>query len=160
MQRKTRWTVATAVTLCLACTLGCGEKEWTRTPDGFVKVEDATFAYKALSPDGSVIAVRHRPNTEEGSLAFWAEVFTRELVEAKGYRAAGTADVTSADGVAGRLLRFEVAVGDLPYHYGLALYVTPKSIVTVETATELSLLARYLPAFDAARADLKAKAAE
>ncbi|MBI5499035.1 MAG: hypothetical protein HY907_02255 [Deltaproteobacteria bacterium] len=137
------------------------EAEWTRTPDGFVKISGPdAFAWRAVSPDGSAIAVRHRANEEEGSLAFWSEVFERELVEAKGYRLAGKSDVTSADGVAGKLLQLEFAQSDTPYHYGLAVYVSAKSIVTVETATELERLERYRPAFEAARRELRAKAAE
>ena len=139
---------------------GCGEKEWTRTPDGFVKVDVAPFAYKAVAPDGSTIGIRYRENEEEGSLAFWREVFELELVQGKGYRLAGTSDVTSGDGVPGKLMTLEFAPDDTPYHYGLALYVTPKSIVTVETATELAKLERYKAAFEAARRDLKAKAEE
>jgi hypothetical protein len=161
MRRTTRYGIAAAGTLALlALPSGCGDKEWTRTPDGFVKVDDGAFAYKAVSPDGSTIAIRHRGNEEEGSLAFWAEVFELELVQAQGYKLAAKAGATSADGVPGTMMTFELAQGDTPYHYGLALYVTPKSIVTVETATELSRLNRYQAAFDAARRALKARAAE
>ena len=150
-----------AVLGALLVLAGCGEKEWTRTPDGFVKVEGSSpFVYKAVAPDGSTIGIRYRENEEEGSLAFWREVFELELVQGKGYRLAGTTDVTSGDGVPGKLMMFEFAPGDTPYHYGLALYVTPKSIVTVETATELAKLERYRAAFEAARRDLKAKAEE
>ncbi len=148
-----------AVLGALLLLAGC-EKEWTRTPDGFVKVDVSPFAFKAVAPDGSTIGIRYRENEEEGSLAFWREVFERELVQGKGYRLAGTTDVTSGDGVPGKLMTFEFAPDDTPYHYGLALYVTPESIVTVETATELAQLERYKAAFDAARRELKAKAGE
>jgi hypothetical protein len=134
--------------------------EWTKPPEGFVKVAAGGFEWKAVAPDGSAIGVRYRQNGEEGSLAFWTEVFQLELVQAKGYRLGETTDVQSADGVPGKLLTFEFAQSDTPYHYGLAVFATKKSIVTVETATELRQLPRYAPAFEAARRELRVKNAE
>jgi|SRR5690606_15751592 len=129
--------------------------EWTEVPEGFVEVDDARFAWKAVSPDGSVIAIRTRPNEGEGGLEFWREVFELEMVEGKGYRLVETEDVVSADGVDGSAMRFEFAQGDTPFHYGLAVYVTSEWIVTLETATELEALDQYAEAFDSARGALE-----
>jgi hypothetical protein len=139
---------------------GCPKKEWADAPEGFVEVKDGRFVFKAVAPDGSTIAVRHRGNPEEGDLDFWTEVFELEMVDGQGYRAAGKSDLQSGDGVAGRLLRFEYAAGDVPYHYGVALYVTGKSIVTVETAAELEKLPRYESAFEAVRTRINARAGD
>ena len=153
--RTLLWIVVLALLPLMAC-----EDEWTTTPEGFVEIEQAPFEYKAVSPDGSVIAIRHRPNEEKGDLDYWAEVFELELVDAKGYRLAEKSDVKSADGVLGRLLSFELAQGTIPFHYGLAIYVTDESIVTLETATELASLERYAEAFDEARKGLNARAGD
>jgi len=140
----------------------CGEPReapvtWTATPKGFVQSPEGQFVYRALSPDGSVIGIRHRLNEQEGDLDFWTEVFELEMVNGKGYKELAKSDVTSKDGVKGRLMTFEYAQGDPPYHYELALYVTPKSLVSVEAATELASLDRYKVGFESARAELNAK---
>lgn len=138
----------------------CGEAEkpkaWTATPKGFVQSPEGQFVYRALSPDGSVIGIRHRLNEQEGDLDFWTEVFELEMVQGKGYKLISKSDVQSRDDVDGRLMVFEYAQGDTPYHYELALYVTPKSLVSVEAATELANLERYKGGFEAARAELNA----
>lgn len=135
--------------------------EWVATPDGFVEIEQYGFVYKAVSPDGSVIAVRHRDNEQEGDLEFWSEVFEREMVEGKGYRLVEEQQVTSGDGVSGTHLQLEYAhEGDTPFHYGLTVFVTEESIVTVETATELERHDDYAGAFEKARGSVTVRAAE
>jgi hypothetical protein len=158
--------VLAAVTLAALLALGgnCqqqqNQKGWTDTPKGFVEVAASPFAYKAVSPDGSSIAVRHRPNQEKGDLAFWSEVFERQFVEVNGYRLIEKEELVSEDGVPGQLMTFEYAPDELPYHYSIAIFVSELSLVSLETATELSKLTRYDEAFSAARKSLRVKSAE
>lgn len=127
----------------------------TEVPEGFVEVDpQRPHVWRAVAADGSAVGVRYRANEEAGALDFWVEVFEREMTLGKGYRLARTTEVTSSDGVAGKVLMLELAEEDRPYHYGLAIYVTEDSIVTVETATELADLERYTPVFDKARSNV------
>ncbi len=162
LQIKAFLPVAVAALLSVASL--CQEPErqpWTQTPEGFVIASlGAHYEYKAVSPDGSALGVRFRENTEQGSLSYWTEVFLLEMVEAKNYRLIAKKDVTSADGVPGQALTFEVAQGNVPYHYGLAVFVTEKSIVTLESGTELEALSRYEAAFSSALAALRVKTYE
>ena len=139
----------------------CSETDpWAKAPEGFVEVQEGPFVFKAVSPDGSVIGVRHRLNKEEGDLAFWLEVFELEMVDAKGYKLEEKREVRSADGVDGVLMRFAYAQGDTPFHYGLAVFVTEKTIITLETATELGELERYNAAFEEALESVQVKLVE
>ena len=136
--------------LVLTCLLG-GCHEWTETPEGFVEVDSKGVDYKAVTPEGAVIVIRHRDNDEEGDLDFWSEVFELEMVKAKGYKVVDKGEVSSADGTVGSVLLFEYAQGQTPYHYGLTVFVRDDLIVTVETATELDNYERREEAFEHAR---------
>jgi len=135
--------------------LGC-EGAKTVVPEGFVEQKDSTFAFKAVAPDGTTIAVRQRQNEEKGSLSFWSEVFKREMVEGKGYRLVDTRDVTSSNGIAGQHFVFEVAVEDTPYTYWLALFVSERTITTFEAGTPSADLERHEVAFKTALEGVKA----
>jgi hypothetical protein len=141
-------------------------RTWTDTPQGFVEVQTYNMRYKAVSPDGAVIGVRSRPNDEKGDLAFWLEVFNREMTEGKGYLPApskpdaptdlAALDIQSADGVPGKLLSFSVPDDRSPYRYQLALFISADHIITFESLCEEASCDRHAPAFAAALKTLRA----
>lgn len=133
------------------------EKKWVETPKGFVSVNASGFVYKAVSPDGAVIGIRARGNEEKGDLDFWSEVFKREMTEAKGYTPGPEQNITSADGVAGKLLSFDVPDDRTPHQYQVALFISEEYIVSLETLCESPHCDRHKAAFEAAIKTLNAK---
>lgn len=160
MKRKLWIPLAGLILMALLATLPafkCSEdpQKFSTVPEGFVDTPTRHFPFRAVAPDGTTIGVKERPNNEEGSLDYWREVFELEMVEGKGYKLTHTTDVTSKDGVPGKLMSFEVAHNETPFVYQLALYVTDKTIITVEAGAELARIERYQDAFNQVRNNLE-----
>lgn len=150
--------LAVGTQLAVKCSEEPTPPSWSSVPEGFVNQPSGHFPFRAVAPDGTVIAVRERANEAKGDLDYWTEVFRLEMTEGKGYKLVETADVKSSDGVAGKLMRFEVAQDEIPFAYQLALYVTEKTIISVEAGVELARIDHYGAAFDTVRKDLDTRA--
>ena len=60
-----------------------------------------TYDYRAIAPEGVVVAVRVVDTTSTGDLEFWTRATTLRMHQLDGYALLGTADVKSRDGIAG-----------------------------------------------------------
>ena len=133
----------------------CGPASHVTTPDTFVAIPEddlewRPYHYKAVSPDGAVIVVREHDNEDlKGTLVYWTEALSREIVASKGSTLQETVEV-KAGGLTGNHLRWEALYGGETYRYDVALFVTKDLIITVETAGSAEQYERYGVEFDEA----------
>jgi hypothetical protein len=113
-------------------------------PEGFVPVDTlgGDFRGRAISSDGVVIAIRERTNEPGGSLDFWSAVVKKELVENQGYA------VRSEKALGGGQAILFLAPRERTTAYYVALFVTPRRIVTVEVAGPEREVERDLPGLE------------
>ncbi|MCX5671497.1 MAG: hypothetical protein NTU94_09295 [Planctomycetota bacterium] len=104
-------------------------------PADFVKVEQpygGPYAVRGISADGVMIALRFERNPQNGTLAFWTEAMTNQVVSGRGYKAAGSEDVASAAKVPGRLLTFTAQKQGVGFTYVLVVFVQGSDILIGE----------------------------
>jgi len=118
--------------LALLALAGCGRPFDIKTPPGMIELEHQTgYAYRAMTPDGVVLAVR-AVDSGKADLAFWTQAVALHMKELSGYALLTTTDVTSADGVAGKELRFGHDESGKPYGYVVRVFVADKHLFVVE----------------------------
>lgn len=113
---------------------GCITRTMT-LPPGFVRIEDANvgqYAVRGMSADGVMIALRAEKNPQNGNLAFWSQAIATQMVSGRGYKAAGSEDVTSAAGTPGRLLTFTLQKQGVQFTYLLTVFVQGDEILLGE----------------------------
>jgi hypothetical protein len=144
---STRLARAFALVVALA-SLGCGRPFHVTTPPGFLELhgEEVPFAYRAITPEGVVAAIRVVDlEDDSGGLPFWSRAVTVRMREIDGYALLGESEVRSADGTAGRELRFGRDQGGKPYLYTVRLYVAQSRLFVVETGGPSREVERYQP---------------
>ncbi len=113
----------------------CGKPFDVKTAPGFVPLqnqESATYAYRATTPEGVVVAVRVVEDEDRGDLAFWTQTISLQMREVQGYALLDASDVRSADGTPGKLLRFGHNEDNKPFVYWLAIYLAQGRLFVVE----------------------------
>jgi len=103
-------------------------------PRDFIHVEQkdlGDYAIRGVSADGVVVALRSRPNMDNGTLAFWAKAMTNEMT-GRGYKLISSEDVTSNSHLPGRMLTFSVHSRGAPFTYMLAVYVRKDAVLIAE----------------------------
>jgi len=131
--------------------VACGRPFHVETPPGFLELRDhdPLFAYRAITPEGVVAAIRVVDlESDGGGLPFWSRAVTVRMREIDGYALLGEGDVKSADGTVGRELRFGHDQGGKPYLYTVRLYVAQSRLFVVETGGSNSEVQRYQPSLD------------
>jgi hypothetical protein len=146
--------LALAGALALA---GCGRPFDVKTAPGFVELDDQEpeYAYRAISPERVVMAVRVVDTKDRGDLEFWTRATTLRMHELDGYALLATSDVKSRDGTPGRELRFGHDEGHKPYLYVLRVFVAKKRLFLVETGGPQAEVERYKGTLDWMQATLK-----
>jgi len=110
-------------------------------PHGFAVIEPGEgYRFRAVSPDGVVVAVRREANDPKGDLAFWSGALDAKL-RRDGYRALEARDV-EAKGMKGKQLRYAIDRGGREHSYWVSVFVTPTAVVTVEAGGDHELFAR------------------
>lgn len=122
------------LTLSLAalCAVGCASVSLD-APAGFARL-DATddYAWRAVSADGVVLAVRDVPNRPEANLAFWARTVDERL-RVRGYtREAEPREVRSRDGVPGTQFRYDRTEEGRAHRYQVTVFVRGARVYVVE----------------------------
>ena len=123
----------TMLILAVAAMAGC-----TRTmalPPDFVKVEGSGFgscAVRGISADGVMVALRSERGPAGGTLGFWTEAITHQVVGGLGYKAAGDEAVESAAGVPGRVLTFTAEKQGVAFTYVVAVFVQGGDLLVAE----------------------------
>ena len=138
------WIVSGALML-----VGCGGVNMN-TPAGFAEVDDDdTYAYRATSAEGVVLAVREEANDPHGNLDFWASALRYEL-ERKGYSSVDKEDVRSPSGVEGRQMRYRVTHNGRPHVLWITVFVTDRTVFVVEAGGDVAHFERVENAVDKA----------
>ncbi len=111
----------------------CGHDFEAKTPTGFVELEeDPSHAYRAVTADGLVIAVREIEHDPKGEPAFWTKAIENELRRRGGYALLGERDVKTASGLSGKEMRFGHDEGAKPHEYIVTLFVTDSKLFLLE----------------------------
>jgi hypothetical protein len=124
----------------------CGRPFDVKTAPGFVELENQhEFDYRATTPEGVVVGVRVVEDEKRGDLAFWTQAVTLQLRDVSGYALLESAEVASADGTKGRLLKFGHDEDDKPYAYWVAIYPAQSRLFLVEAGGQRELFERARP---------------
>jgi hypothetical protein len=132
-----------ALLLCVASLAGAAgcARVGVSTPGGFAELDAGdTFRYRASNSDGVVIAVRREKNDPKGDLAFWSGAVDAQLRRA-GYQATEGHDV-EARGLKGKQIRYTITRAGREHAYWINVFVTERSVVTVEAGGDKELFAR------------------
>lgn len=120
------------------------------TPAGFAEIDDDdTYAYRATSAEGVVLAVREEANDPRGNLDFWSSAVRYEL-ERKGYTSVDKQDVRSPGGVEGRQMRYRTTRNGRPNVLWVTVFVTDGSVFVVEAGGDVAHFERVEKAVDEA----------
>jgi hypothetical protein len=123
--------------LVLAAGLGLGAASCGRgfvivTPSGFAELEEQhDYAYRATNAEGVVVSVRREDNRPYGDLSFWSGALDAHLRRG-GYVADKAVDVQSANGVAGRQIRYHTQREGRDFVFWVSVFVTDGEVVVVE----------------------------
>lgn len=150
---------ATALLLALAATasVACGRPFDVKTAPGLVELDDQdpAYDYRAIAPEGVVVAVKAVDVGDKGDLGFWTRATTLRVRQLDGYAMLGEGDVKTANGVPGHELRFGHDEGGKPYLYTLRVFVRQKGwpshgsrVFLVETGGPKDEVDRYQRALD------------
>lgn len=102
------------------------------TPTGFAShKEDGAYDFRASDGEGVVIAVRTEKNRPQGDLAYWSAALDVQLRKV-GYVPSDAVELKSADGRAGRELRYVLHDSGRELVFWVAVFVTDRQVVVVE----------------------------
>lgn len=132
--------------------VACGPSFKATTPSGFVELDEPGYSeydYRATTADGLVLAAREIDNDPKGESAFWVRAIENQMRERGGYALLETKDVSSADGVAGKQLRFgHDESGNQPHLYTITVFVTDSAICLLEAGGSKELMTKQAAQID------------
>jgi hypothetical protein len=145
--------------LLLALALAaCGRPFDVKTAPGFVPLENQVqYDYRSTTPEGVVFAVRVVEDEKRGDLGFWTHAVTLQLREVSGYALLDTADVKSADGTPGKLMRFGRDEDNKPFVYWVAVFPAQGRLFIVETGGLKDTFDRARGSIDAMLASVRVR---
>jgi hypothetical protein len=100
-----------------------------------------TREFRAVSSDGVVYRVRREANEPVAELSFWKEALKKRMLDA-GYVFVADSSV-KAGTTTGYLLELAAPMGAQDYSYLVAAFVDGKHIIVVESAGEVTRLAKH-----------------
>ena len=113
--------------------VACGHNFHHPTPPEFVELEgQREYAYRAVSADGTVVAVHEIEHKPKGDLAFWSKAITNQMRTRAGYALLAEKKITTKSGLEGGQLRFGHDRGQTPHLYSITVFVTDDHIFVVE----------------------------
>jgi hypothetical protein len=138
---------------------GCGRPFKVETAPGMYELDnqEPDYQYRAMTPEGVVMAVRVVDTGEHGDLDFWTRATVLRMRQMNGYALLGASDVKSRDGTPGKELRFGHDENDKPYVYVLRLYVAQSRLFIVEAGGPGDQVKRYQPSLDWMQASVQVK---
>jgi len=115
-------------------------------PTGYVKVEPGyEYRFRAVSADGSAIALRTEENPENGDQAFWEKAVKSRLVDVRGYKLADRKEA-SCRAIKGVEMTFDYERKGVPYCYVVMLFVDGRRVHSIEIAGLKQKIEPELPA--------------
>ncbi len=123
---------------------GC---EAMQTPTGYVRLDPPhDYAYRAVSADGAVLAVRTVDNPSGATLEFWSKAVRNELIESRGYKLDAEGKVTSGHGLPGIEMAMRTQVEGVDYLYLLTVFVKSTRVIIFEAGGPTATITPDLPA--------------
>lgn len=113
-------------------------------PNGFIELRKSNHELRLVASDASAIRVTHRENKKNGSTAFWAEIFKRELTEFKGYKLVREEPF---HGKAGMIFELLAPYNNSEYHYTLAVLTNEDHVYVLELGSEKPAYEKHRKAF-------------
>jgi hypothetical protein len=141
----------TVLIVVLFALAGCGNKHFeAHSATGFVVLADQEpdYDWRAVAPEGVVVAVRSVPLDDEADLPFWARAITLQMREQDGYALLATKDVRTNDGKPGSELLFGHDEDGKPFVYRVRLFLAGKRLIVVEAGGAKEQMERYAPSID------------
>jgi hypothetical protein len=129
----------------------CSHKHFdARSAQGFVVLADQEpdYDFRAVAPEGVVVAVRSVPLDDEADLPFWTRAITLQMREQDGYALLSTKDVKTREGKAGTELLFGHDEDGKPFVYRVRLFLTSGRLIVVEAGGAKDQMERYAPSID------------
>jgi hypothetical protein len=142
--------LAVAGSLFLAVA-ACSHKHFdAKSATGFVVLSDQEpdYDFRAVAPEGVVVAVRSVPLDDEADLAFWTRAVTLQMREQDGYALLSTKDVRTSEGKAGTELLFGHDEDGKPFVYRMRLFLSGSRLIVVEAGGTKEQMERYAPSID------------
>ena len=124
--------------LLVSVGVGCAPSYLIPLPDRFATLrEDRVgerngYRFRATTPDGVVVAVKHLDREADGALEFWSEAVSSQLREGHGYALLGDEDIAVASGETGHLMRFGRDLEGHTYRFTVVVFVFEDHLVLVE----------------------------
>jgi hypothetical protein len=146
--------------LLLTLTLpACGRPFDVNTPDGFVELHEQApdYDYRATTPDGVVVAVRAIDAEDRTDVMFWERAILLRVRKQPGYELLGADDVRSADGTAGRRLRFGHTLNGKAHRYTVSVFAVQDRVFVLEAGGEADAVRRLEPRLAAQVASFRAR---
>jgi hypothetical protein len=124
---------------------GCSRHFEASAAPGFVVVDESSSAYdwRAVAPDGVVVAVRVVKLDDGADLPFWAHTIGLRMREEEGYALLSTTDVRATDGTAGKELLFGHDESGKQFVYRVRLYLVDRRLTVVEAGGIKEQMERY-----------------
>jgi hypothetical protein len=133
---------------------GCAHPQFD-TPREFAKLEEeSSYAQRATSARGIVIAVRELDAPKDTSIAFWSEAISQRLSAGQGYALLGQQDIKARSGEPGKLLRFGHDQNGHTFDYWVAVFPKAKRVVLVEAGGRRDHFEKAKPEVEKALASL------
>ncbi len=122
---NTRTVSMTSLLLAALLTINGCVSFHLQVPQRFLIVEHDGNMLKALTPDESKIWVRDFDDDSFGSLVFWQEALTADLVKSRGYRLVSEAPVVDGAGRPGASFVLETTLGGRVVRELMAVFIVP-----------------------------------
>jgi hypothetical protein len=152
-----RWLTLIALVIASAA---CGRPFKIATAPGMleVKEQEPRYEYRAIIPDGVVVAVRVVDLDDGGDLDFWTRATVLRMRQMDGYALLGMSDVKSRDGTPGKELRFgHDEAGGKPFLYTLRLFVAQGRLFVLEAGGSKEQMDRFAQSVEWTAASLQVK---
>jgi hypothetical protein len=151
-----------SVLTTIAFTTSCDSFK-PNTPEGFVAFEDITakhwwqthdtrsgYDYRAITPDGVVLAIRRFENDPKASIAYWSEAVQQRLRANGSYRVDSERDLSNHQGIPGHELTLKLGEGAAEQIYRVSLIEHGKWIYVLESGGSSAKVAQRTAAIDQA----------
>ncbi len=155
MTPSKRWFALAALVWASAA---CGRPFKIETAPGMLKVKEHAprYEYRAIVPDGVVVAVRVVDLDDGGDLDFWTRATLLRMRQMNGYALLGMGDVTSRDGTPGKELRFgHDEAGGKPFLYTMRLFVAQSRLFVLEAGGSKEQMERFAKSIEWTAASLR-----
>lgn len=145
-----RYFVFSLLGLAALGSTACGRPFKVETAPGFVELDnqEPQYSYRAIAPEGVVMAVRVVPIDDKGDLAFWTRSVTLRFRQLNAYALLDQTDVKARDGTPGKELRFGHDEAGKPYLYRVRLFVAQDRLFVIEVGGTKEQMERYKDSVD------------